>query len=419
MQIHKHGVKLNIEGCIEIKIQNLIFNMKRAPIYTPRLTLLFIYFHIIFSLSGCTEDKDNIALEEKNNGIDVSRSINSSLDCAATEARKENEQFIKDPRYLRKQKKYFVVYILVHGMHATHECLKPLKREILNLGENDVNFIIHIAKDREGRTHESIDWQAKSVLQETEQFLDKDTQVLNAIKEGRKLVVVYIGHSLGGVVLDSMVIHDEFKRKNQIEEVLFVMLTAPLKGLDGNPTKMLELKTALSDALIAELSSYPLGDNLIPKLQEALDANFDPTKLPINSNSPGLKGISRAERLGKAICPANPTLCVAAQCPGLFLLYGLGDNFIYHATIDHILNDLPIETKQNINALWVEMLDNKKNHDGIVPTDSQTYSIANSNLTSIKLEGVSHSSVLHDPQVPRYIYNYVKEEVVKLRSRNL
>jgi hypothetical protein len=335
------------------------------------------------------------------------------------EPTRDKKQLLRDPFHLRKQKKYFVIYILIHGMHATHECLKPLKNEIMKLGTEDTSFIIHLAKNREGNTHKSINWQTQNVKEETEQLLSKNEKVLNAIMEGRQLILVYIGHSLGGVVLDKIELSYDFKKINRIAEVMFVMITAPLKGLDGNPAKMLELKETLLAAFTLELCYYPFGNKLISSLKEALEVNLDPRELPINSQSPSLKEISRAARGGKSTPPTSPTLCIAAQCPGLFLLSGLGNDLISGFVLERLINSLTLETKQKINLLWIEMLDGEENHDGVVPTDSQSYYSSNLNVKLLKLEGVSHKSVLHDSNVPKYIYDYVIDELSKLRLANL
>lgn len=314
----------------------------------------------------------------------------------------------------------YYVFFLANGLDGNADVLENYKDELQLLLEKDKkNGVVHVMHGRTGDVpHRSFEEQLVIFQNEIIKKLNKD-EISRARMDRKNIVLVFLGHSQGGVIITEFFKKCSFIEKEyNIKQILFVAVTSPLGGIDGDSEKMDELKAKLMSVFNRVLAKSHFSSILTWLIVRAINHNLSNDDLPSRSKSPGIQALSRERRREfiNSVDISYPILVVQAECDGLQLLVDTASERspVPNSYIDEFISQLSKEEKIEINKLWCEVLDGSDSHDGVVPLNSQVFDMRSDHFELKKFKKVeffvvkaSHRSVLEHHGVICKVYDFV------------
>lgn len=192
----------------------------------------------------------------------------------------------------------YYVFFLANGLDGNSDALENYKDKLQLLLEKDKrNGIAHVMHGRRGDIpHRSFEEQLVIFQNEVVKKLNKD-EISRARMDRKNIVLVFLGHSQGGVIITEFWKKCSFIEKEyNIKHIMFVAVTSPLGGIDGDAERMEELKSKLMTAFNRVLAKSHFSSILTWLIDRSINQNLSSEDLPCRSKSPGIQALSRERR---------------------------------------------------------------------------------------------------------------------------
>ncbi|KAL9644916.1 hypothetical protein ABK040_005396 [Willaertia magna] len=139
------------------------------------------------------DNKTTIKVSDRNNKEEITSSYST---------KPSNQQDEKE------EEKPFYIYILAHGLHGFKSDFQYIAKQLTDLYTNNKeNALIINSEFNEKKTHQGLEVLGKNLLLEVlKHIYEQEKEVKKEIKlQHRKIFLSVVGHSLGGLILRSMI----------------------------------------------------------------------------------------------------------------------------------------------------------------------------------------------------------------------
>lgn len=307
----------------------------------------------------------------------------------------------------------FYVFILVHGYESSSNEMKYYENGFIELlTKDEKSFIVLNTKSRENKTSQSISNQIELLRCEIENLLRNDC-IRSITDSGKEIVLIIIGHSMGGVVVFDSVSKvfekEDWMKNNKVSKIFSGIVTAPILGVKLDVIGLGEfiaairvLKLIFSNGLISFATKMiPNFDIFIQYLNifDQVYINMDPDRSVVES----LRELRKSIRKGIEF-PISPTIYITANCDFTMLVndqFGFDYNLL--SKFNSLVNRLLFVELPNLDLVFTKMMGGS--HDGLVP-----YSSMVPILIPAKSEEscwpLSHGSILRSYNVIERMYEW-------------
>lgn len=348
---------------------------------------------------------------------------------------------------LNGNKSEFNIIFCIHGRGVKSDTLSFYEEEFKNLiGMRGVVLNTKCREINNITFDRGIAEQVVLLKNEMKSFIPSEIMKDKNNKK-KKINLLIIGHSQGGVLAAelSKALDSSFRKLYNIKKVVVAIVTAPMKGINGNTEVLVELALLLSNLIKRVKDSLKLSLNdILPfvefnttvvdalKIEELLMQSLNNEQLPSKSTYPGCIDLSVEARAKCGFFThKDATIYIRAKCNLIQFIQDVGLDFTIKANpvfemavawfgknivtdaIGDVFSMISSVELEQIKKLHRRLIDDQDN-DGMVPFFSQAPGVdddvsAESFISSFDYD-VSHQSVLIDATVPKKIYDFFLEK---------
>lgn len=307
----------------------------------------------------------------------------------------------------------FYVFILVHGYESSSIEMKYYENGFIELLKKDEkSFIVLNSRSRENKTNQSISNQIDLLKDEIENLL-KSECIRSITDLGRELVLIIIGHSMGGVVVFDAVSKvfekEDWMKSNKVSKIFSGIVTAPILGVKLDVVGLSEfidaikiLKLIFTNGLISFAAKIiPNFDVFIQYLNifDQVYINMDPDRSVVES----LRELRKSLRKGIDF-PISPTIYITANCEFTELInYQFGFDYNLLNRFNSLVNRLLSVELPNLDLVFTKMMGGS--HDGLIPYSSMAPILISDRSEEICWP-LSHGSILRSYNVIERMYKW-------------